>query len=136
MPKPPLPADAVDLLRRPNPAVMATVTPSGAPVSVAAWYLWEDRSDGEGRILLNLDVTRKRLDHLRADPRVALTVLDGEDWYRHVSLRGTVELHDDEDLADIDRLSVHYTGRPYSNRTSPRVTAWMTVTSYHVWSSS
>jgi hypothetical protein len=37
VPKPPLPADAVDLLRRPNPAVMATVTPSGAPVSVATW---------------------------------------------------------------------------------------------------
>jgi PPOX class probable F420-dependent enzyme len=115
---------------------MATVTPSGAPVSVATWYLWEDGPDGEGRVLLNLDATRQRLEHLRADPRVGLTVLDGEHWYRHVSLRGTVELHGDEGLTDIDRLAVHYTGRPYGNRTSPRVTAWMTVTSYHVWPSS
>ncbi|AEG45143.1 TIGR03618 family F420-dependent PPOX class oxidoreductase [Isoptericola variabilis] len=132
MPKPPLPPDVVDKLRGPNPAVMATVTPTGAPVSVATWYLWDD---DERRVLLNLDATRKRLDHLRKEPRVGLTVLDGENWYHHVSLRGTVDLVDDTDLADIDRLAVHYTGQPYANRTSPRVTAWMTVTGYHVWPS-
>jgi PPOX class probable F420-dependent enzyme len=135
VPKPPLPDDVTTLLRRANPAVMATVRPDGAPVSVATWYLWDDEPgpDGQGRVLLNLDAGRARLEHLRKDPRVSLTVLDGEQWYRHISLRGSVTLQDDPDLNDIDRLSVHYVGHAYSDRTRPRVTAWMRVESYHAW---
>jgi PPOX class probable F420-dependent enzyme len=128
MSKPPLPEHFAEILKRPNPAVMATVRPDGAPVSVATWYLWED-----GRVLLNLDAGRKRLEHLRADPRVSLTVLDKDSWYRHVSLRGTVTLKPDPDLAGIDRLSRHYTGEPYPNRTRPRVDAWLDIAEYHAW---
>ncbi|MET9018553.1 PPOX class F420-dependent oxidoreductase [Actinopolymorpha sp. NPDC004070] len=128
MPKPPVPADVEEMLKRPNPAVMATVRPDGGPVSVATWYLWDN-----GRVLLNLDATRKRLEHLRADPRVSLTVLDGDSWYRHVSLQGTVTLEPDPDMAGIDRLSRHYTGNPYPNRDHPRVNAWMDVEQYHAW---
>ncbi|HEY3003935.1 MAG TPA: PPOX class F420-dependent oxidoreductase [Kribbellaceae bacterium] len=128
MAKPPLPQDVIDLIAKPNPAVMATVRPDGAPVSVATWYLWDD-----GRILLNLDAGRKRLEHLRADPRVSLTVLDDESWYRHISVQGTVKLEDDVDLEGIDRLAMHYNGRPYPNRTRPRVNAWLEIDTYHAW---
>ncbi|MBO0827026.1 MAG: PPOX class F420-dependent oxidoreductase [Streptosporangiales bacterium] len=128
MPRPPLPADLVELLQRPNPAVMATVRPDGAPVSVATWYLWDD-----GRILVNLDAGRKRLQHIAADPRISLTVLDGDSWYRHVSLQGTVTTAPDPDLTDIDRLARHYRGTPYANRERPRVSARMEIESYHIW---
>lgn len=128
MAKPPIPARFVEVLQRPNPAVMATVRADGAPVSVATWYLW----DG-GRILLNLDAGRRRLAHLRADPRVSLTVLDGDSWYRHISLRGTVTVEPDPDLTGIDRLARHYTGRPYRDRTRERVDAWLTIEAYHLW---
>jgi len=123
------------MLRHPNPAVMATVRPDGAPVSVATWYLWVDDADrpGHGRVLLNLDARRARLEHLRHEPRVSLTVLDGSSWYRHISLRGTVTLQDDPDMADIDRISEHYTGHAYSDREHGRVSAWMTVESFHAW---
>ena len=57
--------------------------PDGQPVSVATWYLL----DGD-EVLVNMDAGRRRLDYLRADPRVSLTVLDGADWYSHVSLQG------------------------------------------------
>jgi PPOX class probable F420-dependent enzyme len=126
--KPPIPARFVEVLTRSNPAVMATVRADGSPVSVATWYLW----DG-GRILLNLDGERARLAHLRADPRVSLTVLDGDAWYRHVSVQGTVTLEPDPDLAGIDRLARHYTGRPYPNRQRPRVSAWLDIDTYHAW---
>jgi PPOX class probable F420-dependent enzyme len=129
MPKPPLPPDLTELLARPNPSVMATLNANGAPVSVATWYLWED-----GRVLVNLDGGRKRLAHLRSDPRVALTVLDAGDWYTHVSLRGLVaSIEDDADLVDIDRISRHYRGRPYTNRERPRVSAWIDVEHWHAW---
>src|SRR5689334_19567856 len=115
-----LPPEIAGFLRRANPAVMATVAADGRPVTVATWYLLED----DGRILLNLDATRARLKHLRTDPRVSLTVLVEDNWYTHVSLQGhVVEITDDEDLTDIDRLSTLYGGRPYPNRESPRVSA-------------
>lgn len=129
MPELPFPDDVRALLEKPNPAVVATLRSDGAPVSVATWYLL----DGD-RILLNMDHTRVRLQHLRRDPRVALTVLDEASWYTHVSLVGRIEeMYDDEDLTDIDRLSTHYGGSPYPNRESPRVSAWMTIDRWHGW---
>ncbi|MEV5549838.1 PPOX class F420-dependent oxidoreductase [Streptomyces sp. NPDC052309] len=130
MSKPPLPAEAVDLLRRANPCVMATLRSDGAPVSTPTWYLWED----DGRVLISLDEGRVRLKHLRRDPRVTLTVLDGDDWYTHVTLIGrVVQTRDDEGLADIDRLSAQYTGKPYPDRVRARVSAWIEVERRHGW---
>jgi PPOX class probable F420-dependent enzyme len=128
---PKLTAEVVEFLRQPNPAVMGTVRADGMPVTVATWYLWD-----EGRILLNLDAERWRMAHLRRDPRVSLTVIEAKDWYRHVSVQGHVTIEDDPDLVDIDRLSMHYRGRPYFNRTRPRVTAWMEIEHVHLWPAS
>ena len=130
MPELPFPDHVRELLTRPNPAVVSTLRSDGHPVSVATWYLLED----DGRVLLNMDGTRVRLQHLRRDPRLTLTALDESSWYTHVSLIGrVVEMVDDDALADIDRLSTHYTGRPYSYRESPRVSAWMVVDRWHGW---
>ena len=129
MSKPPLPPEAVALLSRPNPCVMATLRSDGTPVSTPTWYVWDD-----GRVLISLDESRVRLKHLRRDPRVTLTVLDGENWYTHVTLIGRVtELRDDEGLADIDRISSHYTGNPYPDRVRARVSAWIEVDRWHGW---
>lgn len=131
MAKPPFPDEVRDLLAKPNPAVVATVRPDGQPVSVATWYLL----DGD-RILVNMDEGRARLQHLHKDPRVSLTALDEAGWYTHVSVVGRVaEMREDEDLADIDRLSRHYTGRPYPNRDNGRVSAWIEVERWHGWGS-
>lgn len=130
MPKPPLPADVAALLAQPNPAVMATIHPDGHPVTVATWYLVED----DGRILLNLDAGRARLQHLRAHPLVSLTALSQESWYTHVSVQGhVVEIVDDVDLVDIDRLSTHYGGKPYPVRDRPRVSVRVEIDHWHGW---
>jgi PPOX class probable F420-dependent enzyme len=124
-----LPPEIDELLRRPNPAVVATLRPDGSPHTVATWYLW----DGE-RVLLNMDESRARLGFIRRDPRVSLTVLDAESWYRQVTLLGrVVELVDDDELTDIDRLSRHYGGEPFRDRESRRVSAWVEVESWHLW---
>ena len=108
MPELPFPAEVRALLTKPNPAVVTTLRSDGHPVSVATWYLLED----DDRVLVNMDHTRVRLQHLRRDPRVTLTALDEAGWYTHVSLVGTVtEMRDDVGLVDIDRLSTHYRNR-------------------------
>jgi PPOX class probable F420-dependent enzyme len=126
---PPLPQDVQDLLSAPNPAVIATLRPDGQPVTVATWYLFEN-----GRILVNMDEGRARLDHMRSDPRVSLTALKDGDWYTHVSVQGrVVEWVDDVDFVDIDRLSTHYTGKAYSNRARKRISAWISIETWHGW---
>jgi len=108
---------------------MATLRSDGTPVSTPTWYLW----DG-GRVLINLDEGRIRLKHLRRDPRVTLTVLDGDNWYTHVTLIGRVtETYEDVGLVDIDRLSTHYGGRAYPNRVRARFSAWIEVERWHGW---
>jgi PPOX class probable F420-dependent enzyme len=129
VPKPPLPPQLDSFLTRPNAAVIATVRPDGTPVTVATWYDWED-----GRILVNMDIGRKRVEHLRADPRVSLTIMDVANWGAHVSLQGrAVSLEDDPGLRDIDRISVRYTGEPYPYRENARVSAWIEIDHWHAW---
>jgi PPOX class probable F420-dependent enzyme len=132
VPRLPLPPEADEFLRRPNPAVVASLRPDGSPHTVATWYLW----DG-ARVLLNMDESRLRLRFMRRDPRVALTVLDEGSWYRHVSLLGrAVEIVEDDGLADIDRLSLHYSGEPFRDRESRRFSAWVEPTAWHAWEGS
>ena len=124
-----MPPEVDEFLRRPNPAVVASLRPDGSPHSVATWYLW----DGD-RVLLNMDESRLRLRFIRRDPRVALTVLDEGSWYRHVSLLGeAVELVEDANLEDIDRLARHYTGDPFRDRVSHRFSAWVEPSAWHAW---
>jgi PPOX class probable F420-dependent enzyme len=129
MPTPPLPAELDAFLQQPNPAVIASVRPDGSPHSAVTWYLWEG-----GRVLVNMEDSRKRLDYLRRDPRVSITVLGrGDDWYHQVTLRGRVADFEEEALGDIDRLSRHYLGQDYGTRDRDRVSAWIEVESWYGW---
>ncbi len=129
MPKPPLPPRLDAFLAKPNASVIATVRPDGSPVTVVTWYVWED-----GRVLVNMDEGRRRLEHMRADPRVSLTVMDVANWGSHVSLQGSVvSIEEDRDLRDIDRIARHYIGQPYPMRDRRRFSAWIEVERWHAW---
>ncbi|MEE4544797.1 PPOX class F420-dependent oxidoreductase [Streptomyces sp. V4-01] len=131
MSKPPLPADAVSMLEKPNPAVITTLRRDGQPVSTATWYLWDD-----GRVLVNMDEGRVRLQHLRNDPRVSLTVLDDSGWYTHLTIIGrAVDLREDTGLTGIDRLARQYLGKDYPQRDRRRYNAWIEIDRWHGWGS-
>ena len=128
MPPLDLPPQVDEFLRKPNPAVIACIRPDGFPMTVATWYDWQD-----GLILVNMRDVRSRLRWMRANPGASVTML-GEDWYRHVSLFGSViKIADDVTLADIDRLSLRYTGKPFANRNAKRVSAWIEPKGWHGW---
>lgn len=98
----------------------------GAPVTTPSWYDWDD-----GLVLLSMTAASPRTRNVRNDPRIALTIL-GDSWYSHVSLLGTVvDVHDDADLAVIDRLSQRYWGTPYTNRDQEYVGALMRIDRWH-----
>jgi PPOX class probable F420-dependent enzyme len=129
VPRGPLPTELVEFLRRPHPAVVASLRPDGSPRTVATWYDWDD-----GHVLLNMDESRLRLRFMRNDARVALTVLEEGNWYRHVSLYGRIaRIEADSELRDIDRLAIRYSGSPFGRRDARRYSAWMRVESWHAW---
>lgn len=128
MPTSPLPPEIVEMLTHPNPAVIGTVGADGAPVTVPTWYLFRD-----GRIVVNMDAGRRRLAHIRRDPRVSITVLDSPEWDTHVSMQGRLTLSGDTDLRDIDEIARHYTGEPYPDRERPRVTGVLDIERWHGW---
>jgi PPOX class probable F420-dependent enzyme len=132
VPKPPLPPEVDALLRKANPAVIATLRPDGSPHTAVTWYDW----DG-ALLLVNMDATRVRLQYMRRDPRVSVTVMDGADWYRQVTVFGRVaEIRDDPEFKDIDRLSLRYTRRPFRNRLRTRVSALIEPESWYGWAGS
>jgi PPOX class probable F420-dependent enzyme len=125
----PLPGELEAFLRLPNPAVTATLRADGHPHTAATWYLYE-----QGRALVNMDAGRRRLEYVRRDPRVSLTVLGGDGWHRHVSLEGHVDaLEPDTDMTGIDRLARHYTGSLFQSRDRGRVNAWIEIQRWHAW---
>jgi len=118
-----LPDSILAALPKPNPCVIAVLRADGSPASGAVWYLWED-----GEVVTSMSAVGARRRSLDRDPRVSVTVLDRDSWYRQVTLQGeVVSLVDDVDFHDIDRISMHYEGVPYADRGGRHATARIRV---------
>jgi PPOX class probable F420-dependent enzyme len=128
----PLPQSLKDFLLEPNPAVIATVRSDGRPQCVPTWYEY-----GSGQILVNMDVTRLRLKHMRANANIAMSIMWHKHWFRHVSIIGQVTaLYDDVGMVDLDRLSMRYIGVPYRKREQKRVSAKLAIAGWLAWDAS
>jgi PPOX class probable F420-dependent enzyme len=109
-----LPDPVREFLSAPRFGVLATIAEDGIPHQTVLWY--EVRDD---HILMNTARGRAKDRHVRRDPRVSLCVEDG---YRFVALVGTLELDDDQHVAqaDIAHLAYHYQGRESAERNIAR----------------
>jgi PPOX class probable F420-dependent enzyme len=87
-------------------AHVATIGPDGAPQNNPVWFDW----DGS-RLLFSQTTTRQKLRNVERDPRVALSILDPDNPYRYLEVRGTVvDVQPDPDKAFIDRMAQKYLG--------------------------
>ncbi|ADB52412.1 pyridoxamine 5'-phosphate oxidase family protein [Conexibacter woesei] len=131
MPRGPLIPELVPFVSVARGAVVATTRRDGSLVTSATWYLWEP----DGTVLLNMATNGPRERNLRGNPQLALTVL-GDSYYDHVSLSGrVVAFRHDPEMADADRLSQHYWGRPYPERGIDCTTVIMGVDRWHAFGS-
>ena len=111
-----VPAELVDLLTGSTLGHVTILTPKGVLVTHIMWIDYED-----GRVLTSSRVGSAKGRALRADPRIAVSVVDRANPWRWVSVSGrVVEIRPDEELAFIDKLSRRYTGRDYMMRTMER----------------
>jgi PPOX class probable F420-dependent enzyme len=97
-----------------NFAVLTTLRPDGHP---AAQVMWVDADDD--CILINTEKHRRKFRNVQRDPRVTVTLIDAQDPYHYVEVRGVVEEIVDGPAAreHIDRLAQRYFGRPYDGST-------------------
>jgi PPOX class probable F420-dependent enzyme len=108
-----IPAGFRDLLTKKSFAFLATVMPDGSPQVTPVWL----DLDGEF-IRVNSAKGRLKDKNMRRDARVALSMIDPENPYRHLSIRGkVVEITENSADAHIDALAKKYLGLDtYPNR--------------------
>jgi PPOX class probable F420-dependent enzyme len=107
-----LSAEAGNLMDRPNFAHLATLMPDGSPQSVPVWV----GREGEHLIICTGEGSLKA-KNTRRDPRIALSIVDFDNPYEEVQIRGrVVERRPDPDLKVMDLISHKYTGKPFPMR--------------------
>jgi PPOX class probable F420-dependent enzyme len=105
----------IELLRRPNLAIVGTIRPDGTPQLTPTWV----DTDGE-HVLVNTAEGRWKTRNLRRDPRISVTVVDRDDPYDWVSVTGTAELTHEGAEEHIHRLSHKYRGKDYDKPKDPQ----------------
>ncbi len=104
----------IELLRERHIAILSTILPDGSP---HATPLWVDVEPDGTHILVNIPEGHVKLKNIDRDPRVAVTVVDSENHFRTVQVRGiAVEKRgpDQGSVEHVNLLSKKYTGRdPY-----------------------
>ena len=100
-----IPEAAYRLLDEPNFAHIATVMPDGTPQSTPVWI---DR-DGD-TITFNTAKGRAKHKNLLRDPRIAISVVDGDNPYVYLQVRGTTEFVEEGADAHIDKMAKKYLG--------------------------
>jgi PPOX class probable F420-dependent enzyme len=81
-----VPDELLDLLDRPLIASLATVRADGSPQVNPMWFAW----DGEF-IRFSHTNFRQKYRNITANPAVAVAIVDPDDAYRYLEVRGVVE---------------------------------------------
>ncbi|HSR49412.1 MAG TPA: PPOX class F420-dependent oxidoreductase [Acidobacteriota bacterium] len=115
-----IPEEFLDLFDKRAFAHFVTLMPDGSPQSTPVWCDW----DGS-RVLINSARGRQKDKNIESERRVALSILDPENPYRYLEVRGKVEEITEDGAADhIDKMAKKYLGKdkyPYSQPGEVRV---------------
>lgn len=101
-----LPDKAKEFILGKNIGNLATLMPDGSPHVAPVWVDLEDN-----HILVNTAEGRQKVKNIRRDPRVAIDVLDSENPYEMITLRGrVVDITRGGAEQHIDKLAKKYLG--------------------------
>ena len=102
-----IPEKFLDLLTTKKPlANIATTMPDGSPQVTPVWFDYTN-----GKIRINTARGRVKAKNLKVGSKVALAIIDPDNIYRYIGIRGPV-ISEDEKNADahIDSLAKKYLG--------------------------
>jgi PPOX class probable F420-dependent enzyme len=115
-----IPEKYLDLFEKKSFAQLATLMPDGTPQVSPVWIDFDGKN-----ILINTAKGRTKDKNMRRNPRVGLDLLDPENPYRHLSVRGrVVDITEQGADAHIDKMAKKYLGQdtyPYRSANEVRV---------------
>jgi PPOX class probable F420-dependent enzyme len=108
-----IPEKFLDLLQKKAFAQLATLMPDGSPHVAPVWCDYDGHN-----ILINTAKGRVKDRNMRRDPRVCIDILDPDNPYRHLSVRGrVVDMTEKGADEHIDKMAKKYIGQDrYPNR--------------------
>jgi PPOX class probable F420-dependent enzyme len=99
-----IPAEFLDLFKKPAFANLATLNPDGSPQVTPVWVDFDGTN-----IIVNTARGRVKDRNLQREPRVALSILDPENPYRYLGIQGRVtEMTETGAVAHIDKMAKKY----------------------------
>ena len=115
-----IPEKYKDLFQKRAFASLGTLMPDGRPQVTPVWCDF----DGE-HVIFNSARGRQKDRNVRRDPRVSLAIIDPENPYRYLEIRGRVaEITEEGADAHIDKMAKKYLGAdkyPYRQPSETRV---------------
>ena len=84
-------------------ASLATVGRNGFPQVTEIWFLHDD-----GELKLSLNTARLKTRNLQRDPKCSLLLLDLENPYRYLEVRGHARVEADDDYGFAQKLGAKY----------------------------
>jgi PPOX class probable F420-dependent enzyme len=107
MPATAIPKPYLDLFQKKALAHLATLMPDGQPQVTPVWVEFDGK-----HVIINTAEGRQKDKNLQRDKRVALSLVDPDNPYRYLEVRGTVveRTHEGAD-ASIDALAKKYLGK-------------------------
>jgi len=85
-------------------ATLATVDRDGFPQLSVVWFLLDD----EDTLRISLNSSRAKTAYLRERPECSVLLLDLENPYRYLEVRGRARIDPDDDYAFADKVGAKY----------------------------
>ena len=86
---------------------LATVGEDGYPQVSEVWFLTEG-----GQVAMSLNTRRQKVKNLETEPACTVLLLDLQNPYRYLEIRGTAVVSPDEDGAFAERVGAKYNADP------------------------
>ena len=119
-----IPEGYEDLLETTALVHVATIGPDGEPQNNPVWFDW----DGD-YIKFSQTKTRQKYKNVSRDPRLALSIVDPENPYRYIEIRGEVKkVEEDPDNDFINAMANKYLGLdeyPYHQPGDERIVVYV-----------
>jgi PPOX class probable F420-dependent enzyme len=96
------PASHSDLLNA-QVATLATIDDQGFPQATEVWFLLDD-----GELKISLNDSRRKTKNLVERPQCSLLILDLENPYRYLEVRGTAHIAPDDDYSFAKKVGAKY----------------------------
>jgi PPOX class probable F420-dependent enzyme len=97
-----IPESHRDLLQA-EVATLATIGPDGRPQQTVIWFLEE-----EGDVALSINTSRQKVKNLIVNPHCSLLILDRENSFLYLEIRGDAEISPDDEYTFASKVGEKY----------------------------